>query len=180
MIWLKILCDLSRESFGNVVFVRRQNPRPGDRSLDIADPRFRKTARTSKCFSMKNSQNLKIFFNEKQPESQNVFQWKTTRTSKCFSMKNNKALTLFPPLSASAQQRRNWLFFLQSAQCLLKFAARRKTFQPWTFWGSLWANYSNVENNQTQRFDNLLLSIIEKWTSRPVEKIVGLQMSQAF
>ena len=128
----------------------------------------------------KNSQNLKMFFNEKQPEPQNIFQWKTTRTSKCFSMKNNKALTLFPPLSASAQQRRNWLFFLKSAQCLLKFAARRKTFQPWTFWGSLWANYSNVENNQTQRFDNLLLSIIEKWTSRPVEKIIGLQLSQVF
>ena len=145
-----------------------------DRILDQA------TAPLTSQILVSEKQNLKMFFNEKQPEPQNIFQWKTTRTSKCFSMKNNKALTLFPPLSASAQQRRNWLFFLQSAQCLLKFAARRKTFQPWTFWGSLWANCSNVENNQTQRFDNLLLSIIKKWTSRPVEKIVGLQMSQAF
>ena len=75
-----------------MVFVRRQNPRPGDRSLDIADPR--KTAKTSKSFSMENNQNLKMFLNEK-----------------CFSMKNNKAPTLSPPFSASAQQRRNWLFF---------------------------------------------------------------------
>ena len=65
-----------------------------------------------------------MFFNEKQQKTQNVFQWKTAgrtskcffqwktaRTSKCFSMKNNKALTLFPRFSASAQQRRNWLFF---------------------------------------------------------------------
>ena len=128
----------------------------------------------------KNSQNLKIFFNEKQPESQKFNEIQAEPQMFFNALKNNKAPTLSPPFSASAQQRRNWLFFLQSAQCLLKFAARRKTFQPWTFWGSLWANYSNVENNQTQRFDNLLLSIIEKWASRPVEKIFGLQLSQVF
>ena len=43
----------------------------------------------------KNSQNLKMFFNEKQPEPQNIFQWKTARISKCFSMKNNQNLKMF-------------------------------------------------------------------------------------
>ena len=36
-----------------------------------------------------------MFFNEKQPEPQNLFQWKIARISKCFSMKNNQNLNIF-------------------------------------------------------------------------------------
>ena len=36
-----------------------------------------------------------ILVSEKQPEPQNVFQWKTARTSKYFSMKNNQNLKMF-------------------------------------------------------------------------------------
>ena len=72
-----------------------------------------KITRTSKCF----------FFNEKQSEPQNVFQWKATKLQ----------LSLHPIVRAPSKRGTDF-FFLQSAQCLLKFAARRKTFQPWTFW----------------------------------------------
>ena len=37
----------------------------------------------------------RILVSEKQPEPQNVFQWKTARTSKYFSMKNNQNLKMF-------------------------------------------------------------------------------------
>ena len=117
---------------------------------------------------MKNNQNLNIFFNE---SNQNL---------KIFLNEKQQSSNPLSTFKCEHPAKAELTFFLQSAQCLLKFAARRKTFQPWTFWGSLWANYSNVENNQTQRFDNLLPSIIEKSARRPVEKIIGLQLSQAF